>query len=63
MTSGTNLGEGLVQVLLIEDNPGDAQLVREMLSDILVVGFIVEKWRRRIRKELEASDLSRGEES
>jgi len=31
--------------------------------DILVVGFIVEKWRRRIRKELEASDLSRGEES
>jgi Flp pilus assembly CpaE family ATPase len=42
MTSGTNLGEGLVQVLLIEDNPGDAQLVREMLSESLGVRFSVE---------------------
>ncbi|HEY1207349.1 MAG: response regulator [Bryobacteraceae bacterium] len=33
MTSGTNSPAGPVRVLLIEDNPGDAGLVRQMLSE------------------------------
>lgn len=33
MTGGTNAIEGPVHVLLIEDNPGDAGLVRAMLSE------------------------------
>src|ERR1035438_1352235 len=42
MASGTNSLEGLARVLLIEDNPGDAGLVREMLSESLGARFSVE---------------------
>ncbi|MGC9999736.1 MAG: response regulator [Bryobacteraceae bacterium] len=42
MTSGTKPGEAPVRVLLIEDNPGDAGLVRAMLAESLGARFIVE---------------------
>jgi len=43
MTGGTNLPEAAVRVLLIEDNPGDAGLVRAMLSEAPGVEFRVER--------------------
>jgi len=61
-----SLNRGSVTILFANSYSGldDFGLVISVSAfDILVVGFIVEKWRRRIRKELEASDLSRGEES
>jgi|ERR1039458_8371665 Flp pilus assembly CpaE family ATPase len=42
MTSGTNPLEGAARVLLIEDNPGDAGLVRAMLAESLGARFSVE---------------------
>ena len=42
MTSGTDLPEGPLRVLLIEDSVGDAGLVREMLSGSQSVRFHVE---------------------
>jgi Flp pilus assembly CpaE family ATPase len=42
MTSSTNSPEGAVRVLLIEDNPGDAGLVRAMLAESQGVEFRVE---------------------
>jgi Flp pilus assembly CpaE family ATPase len=42
MTRGTDLPEGPLRILLIEDNPGDAGLVREMLSGSQGVRFQVE---------------------
>jgi Flp pilus assembly CpaE family ATPase len=42
MTSGTHLPDAAVRVLLIEDNPGDAGLVRAMLSESQGTEFRVE---------------------
>ena len=42
MSSGTKPGEAPIRVLLIEDNPGDAGLVRAMLAESLGARFIVE---------------------
>ena len=42
MTSSTHAIEGPVHVLLIEDNPGDAGLVREMLSENQDARFRIE---------------------
>lgn len=42
MTSGTSSLEGPARVLLIEDNPGDAGLVRAMLSESLGARFSIE---------------------
>ena len=33
------MNDGLIAVLLIEDNPGDARLVREMLAEASTVQF------------------------
>jgi Flp pilus assembly CpaE family ATPase len=42
MSSGAKPGEAPIRVLLIEDNPGDAGLVRAMLAESLGARFIVE---------------------
>jgi len=42
MTSGTSLPDAAVRVLLIEDNPDDAGLVRAMLSESHGAEFRVE---------------------
>ncbi|MBF0505524.1 MAG: response regulator [Nitrospirae bacterium] len=41
-----------IRVLLIEDNPGDARLIREMLTDAKSVPFILE-WRGRLSEGLQ----------
>ena len=65
MLSGADLPQGPLRILLIEDNPGDAGLVRAMLAESLGARFIVE-WVQslqtgRARLGLgEAPDLARG---
>ena len=47
-----------IKILLIEDNPGDARLIREMLADARGEGFAIE-WVSRLSEGLER--LGRGE--
>ena len=46
-----------MKILLIEDNPGDARLIREMLADAGGQGFVIE-WVSRLAEGLER--LGRG---
>ena len=47
-----------MKILLVEDNPGDARLIREMLADAGGQGFAIE-WVSRLADGLER--LGRGE--
>jgi Flp pilus assembly CpaE family ATPase len=58
MTSSTNAIEGPVHILLIEDNPGDAGLVREMLSEGRDAQFRID-WVQALRPGLDR--LTRGD--
>jgi Flp pilus assembly protein, ATPase CpaE len=58
MTGSTNTVEGPVRVLLIEDNPGDAGLVREMLSEGRDAQFHID-WVQALRPGLDR--LTRGD--
>jgi Flp pilus assembly CpaE family ATPase len=58
MTGSTNTVEGPVRVLLIEDNPGDAGLVREMLSEGRDAQFHID-WVQALRPGLDR--LARGD--
>ena len=38
------MNDKAIKVLLIEDNPGDARLIREMLAEVRGVRFDLEPW-------------------
>jgi len=60
MDMGVTVGDGLQTVLLIEDNPGDARLIREMLLEEPGTAFRLENADRLARglEALAAGDVS-----